>query len=136
MIIKKLSIHDFEIFFNTFDNCNYLIIIFINSGTCCTSDVRKIKILKFHENKLFPINEFSSNIIYEPLNCRLFLFLEDSIFKKIFLITNIYDKLKIIDIFNFKKSFIYQYAQIDGFEQYLGDNGCIIQKKKIMIIYI
>jgi len=51
-------------------------------------------------------------------------------FKKIFLITNIYDKLKIIDIFNFKKSFIYQYDQIDGFEQYLGDNGCIIQNKK------
>ena len=124
-----LPIHDFTIFFNKLDNTNYLIITFIYSSGCM-SIKRKIKILKFDKNKLYPINEIKSTIRDKTFNT-LFLLWEDFINKKIFLITNIYDKLKIINIsFNFENSFIYTNNRIDGFEQFLGDYGCIIYNNK------
>ena len=131
-----LTIYDFELFFNKFDNNIYLIVTYLYSGSC-TSDVRDIKIFKFNYNELYLINEIKSSIsTYILLNCTLFLFWEDNISEKIFLITNIYDNLKIIDIFNIKSSFIYKDNEIDGFNQHLGGNGCIIQNKEKEHLYI
>ena len=130
-----LSIYDFEIFFNKFNNNIYLIVTFIYSGSC-TSFVRDIKILKFNNNKLFLINEIKSSIRDEIFISSLFLIWEDNIFKKTFLITNIYNNLRIIDIFNIKSSFIYQENKIDGFNQHLGEKGCIIHSKEHDYLYL
>ena len=130
-----LPIYDFEIFLNKFDNNIYLIVTFLYSGSC-TSSVRDIKILKFNNNKIFLTNEIKSSIRYEPFISSLFLIWEANIYKKIFLITNIYNNLRIIDIFNFKSSFIYQENKIDGFNQHLGENGCIIQSKENDYLYL
>ena len=128
-----LSIYDFEIFFNKFNNNIYLIVTFIYSGSC-TSFVRDIKILKFNNNKLFLINEIKSSIRDEIFISSLFLIWEDNIFKKTFLITNIYNNLRIIDIFNIKSSFIEN--KIDGFNQHLGEKGCIIHSKEHDYLYL
>ena len=131
-----LPIYDFELFFNQFDNNIYIIVTYLYSGSCI-SDVRDIKIFKFNYNKLYLINEIKSSIkIYGPLTCSLFLFWEDNISKKIFLITNIYDNLKIIDIFDIKSSFIYKDNEIEGLNQHFGENGCIIQNKENDYLYI
>jgi hypothetical protein len=124
-----LPIYDFEIFFNKFDNNIYLIVTFLYSGSC-TSSVRDIKILNFNNNKIFLINEIKSSIRYEPFISSLFLIWEDNISKKIFLITNIYNNLTIVDIFNFKNSFIDPNNQINGITKDLGKNGCIIQNNE------
>jgi len=111
-------------------------VTYLYSGSCI-SDVRDIKIFKFNYNKLYLINEIKSSIkIYGPLTCSLFLFWEDNISKKIFLITNIYDNLKIIDIFDIKSSFIYKDNEIEGLNQHFGENGCIIQNKENDYLYI
>jgi hypothetical protein len=130
-----LPIYDFEIFFNKFDNNIYLIVTFLYSGSC-TSSVRDIKILNFNNNKIFLINEIKSSIRYEPFISSLFLIWEDNISKKIFLITNIYNNLRILDIFNIKSSFIYQEKKMDGFNRHLGENGCIIKSKENDYLYL
>ena len=134
-----LPIYDFEIFFNKFDKNIYLIATYIYSGGC-TSSVRDIKLFKFNNNKLYLLNEIRIGIKFEPFIFTLFLFWEDNISKKIFLITNIYDNLKInlkiIDIFNIKSSFIRTENEIDGFNQNLGENGCIIQNKENDYLYM
>jgi len=130
-----LPIYDFEIFFNKFDNNNYLIVTFIYSGSC-TSDIRDIKILKFNNNKLNLVNEIKFANQFKFFNSSLFLIWEDNISKKNFLITNIYENLKIIDIFNIKSSFIHKEDKINGFNEHLGENGCIIKKQENDFLYI
>ena len=135
ILTKILPIFDFEIMFNKFDNNIYLIVTFIYSGSC-TSEVRDIKILNFKNNKLILMNEIKSSIRFEPFISGLFLIWEDNISQKPYLITNIYNNLKIIDMFNIKSCFISQDNQIDGFNRNLGENGCIIQTKDNDYLYL
>lgn len=132
---RILPIYNFDIIFNKLTNTNYLIISFVFSGSC-TSDVKKIKILKFCENKLHPINEivFAYNSFYNSfiLKDYLFLFWEDRYEKKTYLITNVYNKLKFLDIFCREYSFISmdKTKEIPGFEESFGNGGCIINNNK------
>ena len=133
--IHILPIHDFEIFLNKFDNNIYLIVTFVYY-VGCGKDVRDIKLFKFNNNKLDLINEIKSNINNKLFITTLFLIWEDNISKKIFLVTNIDRNLKIIDIFNFKESYIDRNSQIDGINQDLGDKGFIIQNKENDYLYL
>ena len=120
---SRLPINEFAIFCNKYENINYLIISFFYRADC-TSHERNISIFKFENNDLIKVKEIISD---GSIRQKLFLIWEDKKSELYYLIYNVYNYLKFIEI-NDKKTgdkLTFNYI-LKEYEDYL---GCLIKNK-------